>query len=251
MPIPSSEFPQQLIGRLRAARHIVALTGAGISAESGLSTFRDAQTGLWAKYRAEDLATAEAFQRNPRLVWEWYTWRRQQAVQAEPNLAHHALAELARRVPRMTLVTQNVDGLHQRAGSEGVVELHGNIHRSKCFREGTIVEGWAETNDVPPRCPHCGSPLRPCVVWFGESLPPGALQAASEVAGVCDLFLSIGTSGLVEPAASLAYTALEQGVEVVEVNPEATPLTPHATYILRGAAGRVLPRLVQAAWPDL
>lgn len=249
MAVPPSEFPPSLIASLRAAQHVFVLTGAGVSAESGLSTFRDGQSGLWAKYRPEDLATAEAFQRNPRLVWEWYAWRRQQAAQAEPNPAHRALVELARRVPGLTLVTQNVDGLHQRAGSEGVVELHGNIHRNKCFRQGTVVEGGRETGDVPPRCPHCGAPLRPDVVWFGESLPPGALQTASEAAAACDLFLSIGTSGLVEPAASLAYISLQQGADVVEVNREATPLTPHATAVLRGEAGKVLPRLVRAAWP--
>jgi NAD-dependent deacetylase len=148
----------------------------------------------------------------------------------------------------LTLITQNVDGLHQRAGSQAVIELHGNINRSKCFREGVVVETGEDTGQSPPACPHCGGLLRPDVVWFGEALPLDALQVAVEAAGTCQVFFSIGTSGLVEPAASLAYTALRHGVLVVEVNPAATPLTDYAVH-LRGPAGLVLPALVQAAWP--
>lgn len=240
--------PAPLINALRVAKHVVALTGAGISAESGVPTFRAAQTGLWAQYNPLELATPEAFRRNPRLVWEWYAWRRELVARAAPNPGHLALVEMERRVPRWTLITQNVDGLHQRAGSKAVIELHGNIQRVKCFREGDVVEAWEETGEVPPRCPRCGGPLRPDVVWFGEMLPPQALAEAFAAARACDLFLSIGTSGLVEPAASLPYEALRHGAVVVEVNPEETPLTAHATYALRGPAGRVLPALVRAAW---
>ncbi len=241
-------IPSYLVEALRAARHVAALTGSGISAESGVPTFRDAQDGLWAKYRPEELATPQAFRRNPKLVWDWYTWRRQLVAQAAPNPGHLALVDLERRIPRLTLITQNVDGLHQRAGSRAVVELHGNINRTKCFREGTVVETWEDAGQSPPACPHCGGPLRPDVVWFGETLPPGALQAAVEAAGTCQIFFSIGTSGLVEPAASLAYAALRRGALVVEINPAATPLS-DAAIPLRGPAGQVLPALVQAAWP--
>ncbi|MCS6862825.1 MAG: NAD-dependent deacylase [Abditibacteriales bacterium] len=239
------EIPLELTASLRAARHVVALTGSGISAESGVPTFRDAQTGLWAQYRPEDLATPEAFRRNPQLVWEWYAWRRQLVAEAQPNPGHLALVELERRVPQFTLITQNVDGLHQRAGSRNVIELHGNIARTKCFNEDLIVESWTQTGDLPPCCPRCGGPLRPDVVWFSEPLPPHALQAAWQAAASCDLFFSIGTSSLVEPAASLPYVALRNRATVVEVNTHPTPLTPYAAFSLRGAAGLILPALVE------
>ncbi len=242
------DIPSSLVEALRAARHVAALTGSGISAESGVPTFRDPQHGLWARYRPEELATPQAFRRDPKLVWDWYTWRRQLVAQAAPNPGHLALVELERRVPRLTLITQNVDGLHQRAGSRAVVELHGNINRAKCFREGMVVEAWEDAGQSPPACPHCGGPLRPDVVWFGEALPLDALQAAVEATETCQIFFSIGTSGLVEPAASLAYAALKRGALAVEINPAATPLTERAVH-LRGPAGQVLPALVQAAWP--
>ncbi len=243
-------LPVGLIEALRAARHVAALTGAGISAESGIPTFRDAQTGLWAKYRSEDLATPEAFQRNPQLVWKWYAWRRELIARAAPNLGHQALVEMETRLRKFTLITQNVDGLHQQAGSTAVIELHGNITRTKCFQEGTVVESWAETDQTPPRCPHCGGPLRPDVVWFGESLPSGVLWAAMEVARACDFFFSIGTSALVQPAALLPLEALQHSATVVEVSPDVTPLSAHVTYAVHGLAGQVLPALVRAAWPN-
>jgi NAD-dependent deacetylase len=242
------DIPSSLVEALRTARHVAALTGSGISAESGVPTFRDAQEGLWARYRPEDLATPQAFQRNPKLVWEWYAWRRRLVAQAAPNAGHLALVELEQRIPRLTLITQNVDGLHQRAGSRDVIELHGNINRTTCFREGDVVETWEDTGQSPPACPRCGGPLRPDVVWFGETLPLGAFQAAMDATGTCQVFFSIGTSGLVEPAASLAHIALRRGALVVEVNPAATPLTEYAIH-LRGPAGQVLPALIQAAWP--
>ena len=247
---PPWQIPAALAEVLRTAGHVAVLTGAGISAESGVPTFRDAQTGLWARYRPQDLATREAFQRHPRLVWEWYAWRRALVAQAAPNPGHRALVELEQRVPKLTLLTQNVDGLHQRAGSRRVIELHGNLARTRCFEEDSVVDAWEETGEVPPRCPRCGSLLRPDVVWFGEALPPQALQAAREAASTCDLFLAVGTSGIVEPAASLPYAALRSGAVVVEINPEATPLTADVPYALHGPAGVVLPALLQAAWPD-
>lgn len=222
---------------------MLALTGAGISAESGVPTFRDAQTGLWAKYRAEELATPEAFEKNPRLVWQWYGWRRQLVAKAEPNPGHHALVALERRYRDFTLVTQNVDGLHARAGSRNLVELHGNIAQTLCFAERTPVESYADDGGVPPRCPRCGAFLRPGVVWFGEALPAEALARARRAAQSCDLALSIGTSGLVEPAASLPLLAKACGAYLIEINPTATPLTPHADLVLAGPAGQILPQL--------
>ena len=222
------------------------LTGSGVSAESGVPTFRDAQTGLWARYEPQELATPEAFERDPGLVWEWYEWRRGLVREAEPNPGHLALAELERRASSFTLVTQNVDGLHGRAGSNNVLELHGNIMRSKCSVEGLEVEPRAGDESVPPLCPGCGAFLRPDVVWFGESLPEDAFAAASAAARSCDVFLSVGTSSLVYPAASLPSEAARSGAVVVEVNPDETPLTPYADYALRGRAGAVLPALVEA-----
>jgi NAD-dependent deacetylase len=223
-----------------------------VSAESGLPTFRDALTGHWARHRPEDLATPEAFGRNPALVWGWYRMRREAALAAEPNAAHHALARLQYLVPRFTLITQNVDGLHRRAGSRDVVELHGDITRVRCSREGTLVQRWEEPEDggEPPRCDRCGAYLRPDVVWFGESLPEQALRGAWAAAQECDVFLSVGTSNLVEPAASLPWLAAAQGAAVVVINTsmEGQRSGP-GIHHLAGAAGRVLPGLVAAAWP--
>jgi NAD-dependent deacetylase len=233
---------------IRGARSIVVLTGAGISAESGIPTFRDAMTGLWARFRPEDLATPEAFRRDPRTVWDWYAARRQTVEAASPNAGHRALVALeaacAARGARFILITQNVDGLHHASGSRNVVELHGNIRRAKCFDQGHPAASWEESGG-PPRCRACGSMLRPDVVWFGEMLPEGSLEAAFRAARECDVLLSVGTSGLVEPAASLPFAALEADAAVIEVNPDATPLTPRATVSLPGAAGEILPRLVQ------
>jgi NAD-dependent deacetylase len=238
------DIPLSLLDALRAARNVAVLTGAGISAESGVPTFRDAMTGMWARYSPEDLATPEAFRRNPRLVWGWYEWRRGLVAKAQPNPGHRALADLEGRTPNFTLITQNVDGLHHRAGSRHVLELHGNITRNKCFDEGTPVDRWEESGSVPPLCPRCGGYVRPDVVWFGEMLPEDALEQALEASRGCRLFLCVGTSALVQPAASLPFEALRAGARVVEVNPVATPLTPHATWSLRGPAGAVLPGLL-------
>lgn len=250
----SHKLSPSLVPTLRQARHVTVLTGAGISAESGVPTFRDAQTGLWARYSPEELATPEAFRRNPRLVWEWYAWRRELVTKAEPNAGHMALAQLeaylAARQVRFTLITQNVDGLHQRAGSQNVIELHGNINRTKCFDENVIVETWLPSDDAPPPCPYCGGYLRPDVVWFGENLPAAALAEASMAAQTCDVFLSIGTSGLVQPAASLPYLAIRQGAVGVEINPNPTPLTDAVNYALLGPAGLFLPVLLQTLQDD-
>ncbi|MBK7659095.1 MAG: NAD-dependent deacylase [Betaproteobacteria bacterium] len=232
---------------LDGATAVAVLTGAGISAESGIPTFRDALTGLWEKFRPEDLATPEAFLADPKLVWDWYAWRREQVARALPNAGHHALVAIEDacrdRGVDFTLVTQNVDGLHELAGTRRLVELHGNIRRVKCFDHGHAVKIWPEADGVPA-CPHCGSLLRPDVVWFGESLPGVALTQAIAASQSCEVFLCVGTSTVVEPAASLPFMALREGAKVIEVNPTRTPLTGRATIAIAGSAAEVLPDLL-------
>jgi NAD-dependent deacetylase len=239
-------IPQELIQRMISAGSVAILTGPGVSAESGVPTFRDAQTGLWAKFRPEDLATPTAFRKNPKLVWEWYAWRRTLVASAKPNAAHHALVAMESMFSSFTLITQNVDGLHQMAGSRNVIELHGNISKTKCFEENRPVANWNDSSDVPPKCPNCGGLLRPAVVWFEEALPEVELQMAVSTSARCDLFLSLGTSTLVYPAASLPFRALENGATVVEINPQSTPFTSKASFALQGPAGVVLPELLDA-----
>lgn len=247
-----NDFPisAELLDRLHTAERVTAITGAGISAESGVPTFRDAQTGLWAKYDPQELATPQAFRQNPKLVWEWYEWRRELIANTQPNAAHIALAQLEQRLPNFTLITQNIDGLHQAAGSANPIELHGNIARNKCFEDGRIVESWPDTGEVPPHCPRCGGLLRPDVVWFNETLPETALSQAIAASQNCDLFFSIGTSALVQPAASLAHHAQQQGAVLVEINLEPTPLTHYVNYALHGPAGTILPALVEQAFDN-
>jgi len=238
-----TDIPRELIEHLSRARRVAVLTGAGISAESGIPTFRDALTGLWANYDPQTLATPEGFVRDPKLVWEWYAARRARIADVRPNPGHAALAALERRFEQFTLVTQNIDSLHQRAGSHEVVELHGNLMRVKCSREQVVVSTFAE-DESPPRC-HCGAYLRPDVVWFGEMLPVDALARAEEAAEHCEVFLSIGTSAQVYPAAELPLRALSAGATVIEINPERTSLTRHAHFSLHGASGVVLPQLLE------
>ena len=226
----SSIIPEPLRDALVNARRIAVLTGAGVSAESGVPTFRDALTGIWAQFDPMELATPAAFARNPKRVWDWYAMRRAMIDRVTPNAGHHALAAMARYVPHFVLVTQNVDGLHQRAGSSDVIELHGNIARVKCAQDGVPVTTWPDAAaGEPPRCPACGGFLRPDVVWFDEPLPAGALERAED--------------------AALPAAARSAGALVVEINPNATALTPQTDFALRGASGVVLPALVAAAWP--
>lgn len=241
-------FPADLIQLLKKAERVVALTGAGVSQESGLRTFRDEQTGLWAQYKPEDLATPEAFARDPKLVWDWYAWRREAIKGARPNAGHDALAALEKKIPAFTLITQNVDGLHRMVGSVNVLELHGNLTRVRCSACGKIAEIWDDDNESVPRCTSCRGLLRPDVVWFGESLPPMELQKAVSATRDCQVFFSIGTSGVVQPAATLAHAARSNGAIVIEINADATPLTPNADFSFRGKSGEILPELVQAIW---
>jgi NAD-dependent deacetylase len=236
-------IPAGLVDALHRASRVVFLTGAGVSAESGVPTFRDALTGLWSRYRAEDLATPEAFRRDPVLVWDWYRERRRRIAAVRPNGAHLAVARLQRLLPDSTLVTQNVDGLHQRAGSEDVVEFHGSLFRNRCRRCDTSTEQRDPELDAPPPCPRCGAAMGPGVVWFGEAIPRAPLERAFAAAQAADAFFSIGTSGLVYPAAQLAEVANNGGAVLVEVNTSATPLGSRADYLLLGPAGVVLPAL--------
>ena len=230
---------------MRQARHVFVLTGAGVSAESGVPTFREAQTGLWEKYDPLQLATPAAFERDPALIWNWYAWRRQLVAAIEPNPAHYALARLAERLPKFTLVTQNVDGLHQRAGSPVVSEFHGNMFSNRCWRDGSQQLPDPDDTAIPPICRECGSVLRPGVVWFGETINPELLRDAFKSAASCDLFFSIGTSSLVQPANALVEAAVSNDATIVEINPASTPLTSMADFVLAGKAGKILPELLQ------
>lgn len=240
------EISDEIIQRIKNSSHTVVITGAGVSAESGVPTFRDAQTGLWAQYEPTELATPEAFQRDPKLVWDWYASRRETVLSVKPNPGHFALAQLGQLIEKMTLITQNVDGLHQAAGSPDVIELHGSIMRAKCFQCLAVSKGWPDdSKHQPPKCQLCEGLMRPDVVWFNESLPRQAILEAAQAVEQCDLFFSIGTSSMVHPAASFAFTAVENQATVIEINPTETPLTPEANFVLSGPSGKILPRIVE------
>jgi NAD-dependent deacetylase len=238
-------FSKNLLEKLSEAGPVTVLSGAGISAESGVPTFRG-EEGLWKKFRPEELATVEAFLRNPELVWEWYRHRRELLSTVQPNAGHRALAELERRYRDFTLITQNIDGLHHKAGSTKVLELHGNIRRNRCMDCGRSYQDI----DLPrersaPLC-RCGGKIRPDVVWFGESLPRETLEQAFVASTRCQVFFSVGTSAVVYPAASLPLVALQGGAYVVEINIEPTALTPQVHQFIRGPSGEVLPLLLEA-----
>jgi NAD-dependent protein deacetylase/lipoamidase len=253
-------IPPTMLERLRTARRVVALTGAGVSAESGVPTFRGADgAGFWGRYDPHDLASRAGYERNPQRGWAWYAMRRAQLRSVEPNPAHSALARLGDYYPDFMVVTQNVDGLHERAGSRDVIELHGNLAHVKCLIEDTPV-AWEEPPDAPvvteemmergewpevPRCPQCGGLLRPDVVWFGEMLPASAFARAEIAAQDCQVCFVVGTSAEVYPAASLPETARRRGALIVEINPEATSLSHWADLSLRGPAGVILPALAE------
>jgi len=234
---------EQVRTLLKNARSIAVLTGAGVSAESGVPTFRG-HNGLWKQYRPEDLATPEAFHRDPKLVWEWYDWRRGLIAGVKPNAGHFALAELERRSPTFTLITQNVDDLHDDAGSQNVLKVHGSIWVVRCTGCGKErVDRTTPLAEIPPRC-SCGELLRPGVVWFGEPLPPMVWQNAERAAELADVFLVIGTSALVYPAAGLATLAKRAGAKVVEINIEETPLSRSIDAFLKGPSAELLPQLM-------
>lgn len=245
----------QTIDRARrliaSARRCAVLTGAGVSAESGVPTFRDAQSGLWSKFDPAQLASPEGFRADPALVWRWYAWRRELVARAAPNAGHLALARASGCFEQFALITQNVDGLHERAGSRDVIELHGNILRTKCFAEcGVRYEDPSQLPaGEPPRCPSCGTWLRPDVVWFGEMLDPAVLSRAEAASSACDLMLVVGTSGLVYPAAGLPALARRSGASVIVVNPNESELDDIADVVVRATAAAALPSLLPAAAP--
>ena len=237
---------------LRGAQRIALLTGAGVSAESGVPTFRDAQSGLWANFRPEELATEAAFRDHPERVWDWYAGRRDALKAVQPNAGHVAVAKFQARHPdRLTVITQNVDGLHQAAGSPGVLALHGNLVEDAWLDGCALARGGGQACALsvaepghPPRCAQCGNLVRPAVVWFGENLPAGALAAAERAAEACDVMLVVGTSGQVQPAGGLARLARQAGARVVVVNPEPTELDAVAHAILAGPSARLVPELL-------
>ncbi|MBY0492974.1 MAG: NAD-dependent deacylase [Cyanobacteria bacterium] len=236
---------KDLVDRLKQQDvRVTVLTGAGVSAASGVPTFRGAD-GLWRNFRPEALATAEAFGRDPKLVWEWYAWRRFRIAACEPNAAHHVIAEWSRRFPNFKLISQNVDGLHERAGTANTINLHGSIWEVSCW-QGCVKapKRWRDEtvsfSEIPPRCPHCKGPIRPGVVWFGETLDPGVVRQASAAAD-CDVFITVGTSAIVYPAAGFITAAKQKGAFTVEINPEATPASNTVDLVVRGAAETVLP----------
>ncbi len=240
------QLPEKLLEKLAGARKVAMLTGAGISAESGIKTFRDPD-GLWSRLNPEELASMEGFLANPDVVWAWYRQRVQIINGTGPNPGHYAIAEMQNMFPKFSLATQNVDRLHQRAGSKNVQELHGNIVENHCARCRKPYTGEIDTNNASlPRCTYCGGMIRPSVVWFGENLPVEALENAEQAAVDCDVYFSVGTSAEVYPAAGLPIIAHRAGAFVVEVNPNVTSLTSIADAVLRSPAGVALPALVEA-----
>ncbi|MFC1502158.1 NAD-dependent deacetylase [bacterium] len=240
-------FSAELINRISEAKCAGVLTGAGISAESGVPTFRG-ENGLWKKYRPEDLANFQAFINNPQLVWEWYSFRRKLISEVKPNPGHYALVKMEQLFPEFTLITQNVDDLHKKAGNLNIIELHGNIMRSKCVQCNRQDETFQIKNPGDSMHCSCGGLMRPDVVWYGEMLPEGAIHSAFRVAETCDVFFSIGTSALVQPAASLPVVAKRAGAYVIEINTEPTVVSQHLDESLIGPSGELLPKLLDVVW---
>lgn len=239
------DFSPTLVNRIAQAPSILFLTGAGVSAESGVATFRAAD-GLWSKFRPEELANVDAFLANPQMVWEWYQSRREVVLNARPNAGHYAMAAFEGVIPETTVITQNIDGLHQEAGSRDVVELHGNIRKNFCQGCGKRYDDVDFlTEQLVQQCGDCGGMIRPDVVWFGELLPQQAIARAEFLARKAHVIFSVGTSSLVWPAAGIPLIGLEAGAYIVEVNPDPTPLTNHAHESIRGTSGDVLPRLLE------
>jgi len=236
---------QALINQLKQAKNIVFMTGAGISAESGIPTFRDAQTGLWENYKAEELATPQAFEKDPQLVWKWYQWRRQLIAENKPNQGHDAITQLQQQLANVHLITQNVDGLHQESGSKNVIEFHGNIRNNKCSHCNHSETNIDNHSEYIPQCPTCKVNLRPAVVWFGESIPQYASEESIRLSSQADVFFSVGTSSNVYPAAGLVELAKQNNAVIVEVNPNATSLTSRADHVFAESASVALQRIIQ------
>ncbi len=237
--------PDTVLEYMRKAQRVVVLTGGGVAAEAKFASFREAHRGEWARYDVSELATPQAFVRNPRLVWEWYAYRREHAAAAQPAVTHKALVELERYYPSFTLITQAIDGLHTRAGSQSVVEINGCLHRVRCYEAGHTLSAWEEVGEVPPRCPHCGSLLRPDVVMFGEGLPEPELRRARKSVETCDLFLCVGTIGAIEPVASFPFLARRAKARVIAIAPEDSIYSLLADDVIPAQPSEVLPEIVR------
>lgn len=242
----TQQLPDPIVARLRAARRIVVLTGGGVAAESNFPSFRTAHSGQWARYDVSELATPQAYQRNPRLVWEWYAFRRTSAEAVVPGATHAALVELERHYERMTIITQAIDGLHVRAGSQRVIELNGCLMRTRCFEAGHAVQGWEDVGEIPPRCPHCGSMLRPDVVMFGEGLAQADLKAARQAVEECEAFVVLGDVGAIEPVSSFPFVARRTRARVVAIAEEESIYTLMADDVISARPADVLPGLARA-----
>ncbi len=238
-------LPDEVLHRLRAAQRVVVLTGGGMAAESKVPSFREAHSGKWASYDVRELATPQAFARNPRLVWEWYDFRRRTAEAAEPSPAHYALVDLEQHYPTFTLITQTIDGLHWRAGSRDLIELNGSLRRSRCYEAGHVVMEWEDVGEVPPRCPHCGSFLRPDVVLFGEGLPQWELRKARQAVERCDIFLCAGAVGAIQPVAAFPLIAKRGGAFVLAIATDDSIYTLMADHVIPATPGEALPELVR------
>jgi NAD-dependent deacetylase len=248
---------EQLKTQFQKAQHLAILTGAGVSAESGIPTFRDALTGLWENYNAEQMASEKGFLEDSDLVWGWYQWRRQKILQSRPNPAHLIIAQLASILPKVTVITQNVDDLHERAGSHDVLHLHGSIHKAHCIQchapyhypeMESVDPHLQEQRIAPPKCEPCGGLIRPGVVWFGELLPMDIFLTAESAIEDCDFFLIVGTSGIVYPAADLPYLAIKRGVPSIQINSTQTHLDRKVSCNLKGSAGILLTELYEATF---
>ncbi|HEU4325799.1 MAG TPA: Sir2 family NAD-dependent protein deacetylase [Roseiflexaceae bacterium] len=239
--------PETVLHRLQSAQRVVALTGGGLAAESGVPSFRDAHVGQWAQFDVRELATPQAFLRNPRLVWEWYDSRRRAAEQIEPNVAHYALVDLEQYFPHFMLVTQTIDGLHWRAGSRDLLELNGCLRRSRCFDAGHVFSEWEDVGELPPRCPHCGGQLRPDVVMFGEGVPEWELRKARPAVERCEVFLCLGAVGAIEPVASFPFVAKRAGAFVLAIdpNPDDSVYAVVADYVVKAPVLEGLPELAR------
>ena len=238
-------LPDSALKRLQTARYVVALTGGGMAAESHIPSFREARVGDWAAYDVSELATQQAFVRNPRLVWQWYDHRRHQAEEATPSPAHFALVDLEQHYPAFTLITQTIDGLHWRAGSRDLIELNGCLRRGRCFEAGHILSSWEEEGEVPPLCPHCGSMLRPDVVMFGEGLPERELKQARKAVEQCDVLLCVGAISAIEPVSSFPFVARRVGAMVISIADADSIYSLLADYVIPEKLNTYLPELVK------
>lgn len=238
-------LPEAVLHRLKSARRVVALSGGGMAAAGKVPSFREAHTGEWAQYDVSELATVQAYMRNPRMVWEWYEHRRRVADAAEPSLAHYALVDLEQHYPSFTLITQTIDGLHWRAGSRDMVELNGSLGRPRCYEAGHVISSWEDVGESPPRCPHCGSMLRPGVVLFGEGLPEWELRRARVAVEQCEVFICVGDVGAIEPVASFPFVAKRVGALVLAIDAADSIYTLMADHIIDEPLADALPALVQ------